>query len=67
MLGFLNNIGPTEWAVIALIVLLFFGSKVATKLGKTSGETLKEMKNIKKTFTQALEDDPNPPLAEKSK
>jgi Sec-independent protein translocase protein TatA len=57
MFNFLNNIGPTEWAVIAFIVLFFFGSKVATKLGRTGGETLKEIRNIKKTFTDAIEDD----------
>jgi len=57
MFGFLNNIGPTEWIVVALLFILFFGSKIVAKLGKTSGETLKEIRNIKKTFTDAIEDD----------
>ncbi len=58
MFNFLNNIGSTEWIVIALLLILFFGSRLVTQLGKTSGETLKEIKNIKKTFTEAIDDEP---------
>ncbi|HJY98807.1 MAG TPA: twin-arginine translocase TatA/TatE family subunit [Patescibacteria group bacterium] len=57
MFGFLKNIGPTELIIIAIIVLFFFGRKIATMLGKTSGETLREIKNVKKTFTDAVSDD----------
>ncbi len=61
MFGFLKNIGPTELIILALIVVVFFGAKIATKLGKASGETYKEIKNIKKTFTEAVGDDSDKP------
>lgn len=57
MLNFIKNIGPTEWIVIALIIVILFGAKIATRLGKASGETLREIKKVKKTFTDAVEDD----------
>lgn len=57
MFDFIKNVGPIEWAVIILVLVLLFGSKIVTKLGKTSGETVKEIKKVKKTFTDALEDD----------
>ena len=43
--------------IIVLIVVLFFGGRAVTGLGKTSGETLREIKNIKKNFTEAIKDD----------
>jgi len=58
MLNFIKNIGPTEIIIIALVLILFFGSKVVTGLAKTSGQTLKEIKKAKKTFTEAVEDEP---------
>ncbi len=57
MLGFLKNIGPIEWLIVAFILVVLFGGKIVKMLGKTSGETVKEVKKIKKTFTEALEDD----------
>ncbi len=57
MLNFFKNISPTEWIIIALIIVVVFGAKIATRLGKASGETLKEIKNIKKSITEAVEDD----------
>lgn len=56
MLNFINNIGPTEWIIIGLVVVMFFGARIAKGLGKASGETYKEIKNIKKNFTESLED-----------
>ncbi len=57
MLNFIKNISPTELIIIALILVVFFGSKIVTNLGKTGGETLKAMKKVKKSFTEAVEDD----------
>lgn len=57
MLNFIKNISPTETIIIALILIVLFGSRIAIKLGKTGGETLKEVKKIKKSFTEAIEDD----------
>jgi len=60
MLNFIKNIGPTELIIIAIILVILFGSKVVAKLGRTSGETFKEIKNIKKEFTEAIQDDQEP-------
>jgi Sec-independent protein translocase protein TatA len=57
MFNFIKNIGPTELIVIAIIILFFFGSKIAAKLGRASGETLKEIKKVKKSFNDAVGDD----------
>jgi Sec-independent protein translocase protein TatA len=54
MLNFIRNISPTELILIAIILILFFGSKAIVGLGKTGGETLREMKNIKKEFGKAV-------------
>lgn len=48
MLNFIKNIGPTEWILIAVILIILFGARFVTRLGKTGGETVKEIKNIKK-------------------
>lgn len=56
-MNFLNNIGPTEIIVVALIVVIFFGAAIARRLGKASGETYRELKNVKKSFTDAVSDD----------
>ena len=60
MLDFIKNIGPTELIIIALILIVFFGGRAITSLAKRSGETVKEIKNVKKEFTRALEDDDKP-------
>lgn len=51
MLDFVKNIGPTEILVIAVIVILFFGSRIAVRIGRSSGETLKEIKKIRNEIT----------------
>lgn len=57
MFDFIKNISPTELAIIVLILLILFGGKLVTRLARTSGETVKEIKKIGKEFTNALEDD----------
>ena len=57
MFNFLKNISPTEIIIIGLIVVVLFGGKFATKLGKLGGESFKEIKNIKKNFNEAVDDD----------
>ncbi len=64
MFGFLKNIGPTELIIVALIVVIFFGAKIAAKLGKAGGETFREIKNVKKSFTEAVGDDEDKPNQE---
>lgn len=57
MFNFLKNIGPIELGALGLILVAIFGAKVVTSLGRTGGETFREIKKIKKTFTEAVEDD----------
>jgi Sec-independent protein translocase protein TatA len=57
MLGFLKNISPTEIIIVVFIFVLLFGGKAATKLGKLGGETFREMKNIKKSVSEAVDGD----------
>lgn len=57
MLNFLKNIGPVEWVILILILILLFGSRFVKGLGRASGETVREIKKVKNTFTEALEDD----------
>ncbi len=57
MLNFIQNISPIEVVAIALILIVLFGSKTVTNLGRLAGQTLKEIKNIGKNVDEALEDD----------
>ncbi|MFC1622070.1 twin-arginine translocase TatA/TatE family subunit [Patescibacteria group bacterium] len=57
ILNFVKNISPTELIIILLILIVIFGRKAVTRLGRTGGETLKEAKNIKKSFLESIEDD----------
>lgn len=57
MFEFLKNIGPTEIIVIAVILLLVFGAKMITGVARTGGQTVKEIKKIKKEFTNAVNED----------
>ncbi|HJZ06044.1 MAG: hypothetical protein A3B47_03595 [Candidatus Levybacteria bacterium RIFCSPLOWO2_01_FULL_39_24] len=61
MFNFIKNIGTTEIILIAIILLVIFGPRLIKMLGRTSGQTLKEVKNIKKEFTKAIEVDDNKP------
>lgn len=57
MLDFLKNIGPTEIIVIVVILVLIFGAKAITGIARTSGQTVKEIKKVKKEFTDAANED----------
>lgn len=54
MLNFLKNLGPTELIIIGVILVVFFGSKKIANLGKTAGETTRELKKVKKEFGEAV-------------
>lgn len=61
MFDFIKNISSTELIIIILILVVLFGGKsIAKRVARTSGETAKEIKNIKKEFTKALDDDNEP-------
>ncbi len=55
MLNFIKNIGPVEWVVILLILIIVFGRKILVSLGRAGGETVKELKSVKKSLTDAVE------------
>lgn len=57
MLNFIKNISPTELAIIALILVVLFGGRVATGIARSAGESLKEIKKIKRSFSEAVDDD----------
>ena len=57
MFNFIKNISPIELGAIVLVLVVIFGATVVTKLGRAGGETFKEIKRIKRTFTEAVEDD----------
>ena len=61
MFDFKKNISTTELIIVLIILIVLFGAKVIIGLGKTSGETVKEIKKIKKEFTKAIEDDDSKP------
>ncbi|KKS98819.1 MAG: Sec-independent protein translocase protein TatA [Candidatus Woesebacteria bacterium GW2011_GWB1_43_14] len=53
MLNFVKNIGPTELIVLLAIVVILFGRKIAVGLGRSTGQSLKEIKKIKNELTGA--------------
>ena len=57
MFNFIKNISPLELVLIGVILVAVFGAGLVTRLGRTSGETFKEIKKIKKTFKDAVSDD----------
>ena len=56
MLDFIKNISPTELIILAIIVITLFGSKAFIALGKTAGQSVKEIKNIKTSITDPVEE-----------
>lgn len=56
VVNFFKNLSPTEIAIIVLILIVFFGTKLVTRLGRMGGETLKEMRKIKNNFVDTVEE-----------
>jgi TatA/E family protein of Tat protein translocase len=56
MFGFIKNIGPTEIIVIAVILILLFGSRIVISLGRSAGQTFKEVKKVKNELSDAIEE-----------
>lgn len=44
----LSSIGPTEWLIVAFIVILLFGGRKIPELFKGLGEAVKEFKKASK-------------------
>ncbi len=49
----MGRMGPTEWIVILIVVLLLFGGKKIPELMKGLGAGVKEFKDASKTENQA--------------
>lgn len=60
MLDFAKNVGPTEIVVIALILMLLFGRKVLVGIARSAGETFKEMRKVKDSFGEVIEEAQKP-------
>ena len=59
------GLGPTELIIIAVIILLIFGARRLPGIGKTMGETVKEVRKIKKEMNpketvEKVQDDKEP-------
>ncbi len=51
-----QNIGTTEWIVIALVVLLLFGGKKIPEFFRGIGEAVREFKKASKDEPEAKEE-----------
>jgi Sec-independent protein translocase protein TatA len=54
MFNFIKNISSTELIILASILILLFGGKAFISLARTAGQSLKEIKKIKKNVTEAI-------------
>ena len=53
----LGNLGTAELLIIAIVVLVFFGSKKLNELARGLGESTKEYKKIRRDFHSAVSED----------
>lgn len=58
MFDIVKNIGSTELIIILLVLVILFGAGTISDMAKRGGETLKEVKKIKKDIIEATKDDP---------
>ena len=56
ILNFFKNLSPIEIAIIVFILVVILGRKFMVGLGKTSGQTYKEIKKAKKSITDVTND-----------
>ena len=67
----MGTLSPIHWIVAAVVILLLFGPKTLSRVGRTAGKGVRTFNNVKKGFTEApqrIMDDPPKPAepAEKS-
>jgi Sec-independent protein translocase protein TatA len=55
MFNIIQNISTTELGIIVVILLVLFGAGFVKRIARTSGETVKEVRNLKKEFHKAVE------------
>jgi len=51
-----KNIGTTEIIIIALVLLVLFGSRLLPKFGRNLGESEKEIKKAGKELKEVIKD-----------
>jgi Sec-independent protein translocase protein TatA len=56
MLDFIKNVSPTELTIVGLILVMLFGSRIVVNMAKSAGETMKELRKIKTTMGESLEE-----------
>jgi sec-independent protein translocase protein TatA len=62
-----NNIGPSELIIIALVLVVLFGSKRLTEMAGQLGEASKEIKKAKHEYEKVANGQPEEVLEEKAK
>jgi len=65
-----GGLGSAELLIIAVVVLIFFGSKKLNELARGLGESTKEVKKVKKEYEKAVSgkfDDEEKPKTESKK
>ena len=55
MLNFFKNIGPSELIIVAVVIILLFGSKILVNLSRRMGESVKEIKKVKQDLKNIKE------------
>jgi len=60
---FIGSIGPTEWILILLAILLLFGGKKIPELMRGVGQGIREFNNaknnVKKEIEEGMKDNPD--------
>lgn len=56
MIAFIQNLGPTELAIIAVVLLLLFGGSQLPKFARGLGESIKALRDGAKEFRKELEE-----------
>jgi len=52
-----GNLGTAELLIIAVVILVFFGSKKLNELARGLGESTKEFKKVKQEYHKAMSND----------
>ena len=55
MLNFIRNIGLPELLIIAVVLILLFGSRKTKELSRGLGESAKELKRVKKEAKETVD------------
>jgi len=53
---FLGNIGPTEWIIIAVLLVFMFGGKKIPELARGLGRGIREFKDASKEVKKEIQD-----------